>query len=130
MKRLIPTLLIALATAAPAQVITTLKSYHFTVTPARPAHLVRGDDGTLYGMSDFTLYRCQSDGSGFTVLKQMADPYLETFVGPLSLSGNTLYGMVYFPFSLRVFKINTDGSGYTVFEGRASFLSVNLTSSN
>lgn len=126
MKRLILTLLVALVAAhASGQVITTLKSYQLNVTPASPAHLVRGDDGTLYGMSGYTLYRCQSDGSGFTVLKQVADPLLETFVGPLSLSGSTLYGMVYFPFSLKVFKINTDGSGYTLFA--EDILAGNLT---
>ena len=106
MKRLIPTLMAVLATAAPAQVITTVKSYRDNITPSPPGYLVRGEDGTLYGLGNM-LYRWQPDGSGFTILRQEG-----SFIGPLSISGSTLYGMAS---TFKVGKINTDGSGYTVF---------------
>ena len=111
MKRLILNLLVALfAAQASAQVVTTLKSYRYDDQPLLPPNnLVLGEDGTLYGMSPYALYRWQADGSGFSILRQ-AGP-LEGFGGSLSLSGNTLYGM---GADFKVFQINTDGSGFTV----------------
>jgi len=120
MKRLLSILLVAgFAVHAPAQVITTVKSYRYNATPTPPTHLVRGEDGTLYGMNGDMLYRWQSGGSSFTILKQLPhDLNQEGFIGPLSLSGSTLYGMAFSfgppPFSGKVFKINTDGTGYTI----------------
>jgi uncharacterized repeat protein (TIGR03803 family) len=120
MKRFVPTLVVAVFAAhASAQVITTVKSYRYNATPTPPTHLVRGEDGTLYGMNDDMLYRWQPDGSGFTILKQLPhDLNQEGFIGPLSLSGSTLYGMAFSfgppSFSGKVFKIDTDGTGYTI----------------
>src|SRR5262245_24967737 len=110
MKRSIVTLLVALVAAhASAQVVTTLKSYRYNATPTPPTHLVRDEDGALYGMNGDMLYRWQPDGSGFTILKQLPhDLNQEGFIGPLSLSGSALYGMAFSfgppPFSGKVFK--------------------------
>jgi uncharacterized repeat protein (TIGR03803 family) len=125
--------LIALAThsmisAAPAQSFTTLKSFGiFTnVSGLSPSSkLVQGGDGTLYGTAtsgdgyiEGTIFKIQPDGSGFAVLKRFTSPNEGRLpVADLSLSGGTLYGTTLFGGSSgagTVFKINTDGTGYTV----------------
>jgi len=106
MKRLLSIILVAVFAAhAPAQVITTVKSYRENITPSPPSYLVQGEDGALYGIGSM-LYRLQPDGSGLSVLTRGG------IGGPLSISGSTLYGMAS---TFKVGKINTDGSGYTVF---------------
>jgi len=124
MKHLIPTLLVTLialvAAPAPAQVITTLKSYrHEDIPPLPPDDLIRADDGTIYGMNPHWLYSWQPDGSGFTILKQLSVGDLDSFSGRLALSGNTLYGATSAGNGINgrpvtVFKMNTDGTGYAV----------------
>jgi uncharacterized repeat protein (TIGR03803 family) len=77
---------------------------------------------TLYGMA-LNVFKVNTDGSGYTVLKNFngSDGYIP-FAG-LVLSGNTLYGTTGTGGSSYsstnqgygvVFKMNTDGSGYTV----------------
>src|SRR6266496_3550408 len=89
------------------------------------APLAQGPDGTLYGTANDgegtvagTVFKLNSDGTGFTVLKMFTNsvegslPY-----GGLVLSGSTLYGTTSeggTNGSGTVFKLNTDGSGYTV----------------
>ena len=68
------------------------------------------------------MFKLNTDGSSFTVLKQFAsgDPVAPT--GGLVLSGTTLYETTLFSYGVggggsgvgTVFRINTDGSGYTV----------------
>ncbi len=79
---------------------------------------------TLYGMSrgwmsNGTVFKINTDGTGYAVLHVFAggdddgeDPY-----GNLVLSGSTLYGMTWMggdEMQGTVFKINTDGSGFTL----------------
>lgn len=107
------------------------------------AKLVQGADGTLYGTASSgenhvrgTVFKVRPDGSGFAVLKWFTNSM--EGMGPrygLVLSGNTLYGTTesggtatnVVCYTNRfgqiicttyaggvVFKVNTDGSGYTV----------------
>src|SRR5262249_52253941 len=74
---------------------------------------------TMYGgiSNCGTVFRVQSDGTGFTVLKNfMGSDGQVPAAGPV-LSGQTLYGSTWGggnSGSGTLFKINTDGSGYTV----------------
>ncbi len=109
--RLLFVIFALIAGLAPAQVITALKSYRLDNKPVLPPdHLVRGEDGTLYGMNLYALYKLQPDGSGFSILKQFPIGSVD-FLGRPALSGSTLYVATR---ARTVFKINTDGSGYTV----------------
>ncbi|MCX6908603.1 MAG: hypothetical protein NTY01_11240 [Verrucomicrobia bacterium] len=76
---------------------------------------------TLHGGSGNVgvLFKINTDGSGFTILHSFAsngnDGYRPS--GPLILSGSTLYGMTEsggVDHAGVVFKINCDGSGYTI----------------
>ena len=87
---------------------------------------------TLYGttcLSDFinytgtevgygTVFKINTDGSGFTVLKQFNGDDGSGPVAGVTLSGTTLYGTTYSGGGSNgcgtVFKINTDGSGFEV----------------
>ena len=81
-------------------------------------------DGVLYGTSFSggdagvgTLFKVNTDGSGFTNLHSFTGSSSEITAGPLAISGNTLYGTYPRDGSAHggsVFKVNTDGSGYTV----------------
>jgi len=81
---------------------------------------------TLYGMTYLggdtnggTIFKMQTDGSGFTLLHSFAGgtadgkwPY-----GSLIISGSTLYGMTYYGGDNdigTIFKIQTDGTGFTL----------------
>ena len=84
--------------------------------------------GTSYngGCSNLgTICKLNTDGSGFTVMKEFTDPpdggdgSIEGCLpsGRLAISGTTLYGATVGGGALGagvVFKINTDGTGYTV----------------
>lgn len=89
---------------------------------------------TLYGVTLFggyynngTLYKINTDGSGFTNLHQFAAGDTSSFppvnadgISPqheLVISGNSLYGVTVMGGSLRwgtIFTVNTDGTGFTV----------------
>jgi uncharacterized repeat protein (TIGR03803 family) len=98
--------------------------------------LVQGPDGALYGAAysgggdaslHGTIFKIQPDGSGFTVLKRFTN-VLDGVnpQGGFAISSNTLYGTTVNGGSTNangtignpgfgtVFKINTDGSGFTV----------------
>lgn len=112
-----------------AQTFTTLKSFGVltNVTGFNPgSRLTLGPDGTLYGTTPNgegivrgTIFKIQPDGSGFTVLKWFtnffsdgAEPFAE-----LALDGSVLYGTTFSGGSSgfgTIFKINTDGTGYSV----------------
>ncbi|HTX64720.1 MAG TPA: immunoglobulin domain-containing protein [Opitutaceae bacterium] len=80
-------------------------------------------DGGAYGLG--TVFSVNSDGSGFALLHSFAsgtsdgaNPY-----GALVLSGSTLYGLTYgggYGYGT-VFKLNTDGTGFTVLRAFDSF---------
>lgn len=85
--------------------------------------ILSGD--TLYGATEHggywgqgALFRMNTDGSGYTVLKRFTDSQGGTGPdGDLVLSGQTLYGMTYSGGASNlgtVFRINTDGSSYAV----------------
>jgi len=103
------------------------------VTGRNPrAALAQAPDGTLYGTTSSgegavvgTVFKLNSDGTGFTVLKwftnslEGAAPYCA-----LVLSGSTLFGTTAGGGSSNhgtVFKVNTDGSDYTVLKHFAGF---------
>jgi uncharacterized repeat protein (TIGR03803 family) len=119
---------VTLASLAPAQTYTVIKSFGVltNVTGWHPsAPLAQAPDGTLYGTTydgegaaAGTVFKINSDGTAFTVLKRFTN-YLEGAnpLGTLVLSGSTLYGATKSGGSSgngTVFKVNTDGSGYTV----------------
>jgi uncharacterized repeat protein (TIGR03803 family) len=84
-----------------------------------------GDDlvgRTLYGTASEgggtgggTVFKLNTNGSGFTVLHHFTNTDANTPEGELLLAGNTLYGTTYGGGSAgegTVFKVNTDGSGF------------------
>src|SRR5260370_20038570 len=77
----------------------------------------------LYGAADLggdsdlgTIFRIGTDGSGFQVLKSLGTNDGANPVGGLVLSDNVLYGTVvnYTAASGGVFRVNTDGTDYTL----------------
>jgi uncharacterized repeat protein (TIGR03803 family) len=116
-----------------AQTFTTLKSFGVltNVTGFNPAApLVQGADGTLYGTTYSgegyvagAVFKMNADGSGFAGLKYFTNS-LEGAnpVCGLTLSGSVLYGTTVRGGSSgqgTVFKVNTDGTGYTVLKNFA-----------
>ncbi|HTB81518.1 MAG TPA: choice-of-anchor tandem repeat GloVer-containing protein [Opitutaceae bacterium] len=89
-----------------------------------PFRLIEGQDKALYGMiSGFyvpgTLYKINKDGTGFTILKTFdaSTGYLAPWAGVIQGRDGALYGTTWNGGSAgagTVFKINPDGSGYTV----------------
>src|SRR5205814_4563718 len=65
-----------------------------------------------------TIYKINTDGTGYTVLKHFSGSDGATpFFAGLTLSGSVLYGATYYGGSANygtVFRLNTDGTGYTV----------------
>src|SRR5438067_1632049 len=119
---------LTLGSLASAQTYTVIKSFGVltNITGWHPqSPLAQAPDGTLYGTTYDgegavfgTVFKINSDGTGFTVLKwftndlEGANP-----LGTLVLSGSTLYGTTYSGGSSdngTVSKVNTDGSGYAV----------------
>lgn len=99
---------------------------HFSSTDGRtPQAVLVAAGGVLYGTTKFggssdygTVFKVNTDGTGFTVLRHFAGGADERYpVAGLALSGSVLYGTTYFGGTSNkgtVFKINTDGSGYSV----------------
>jgi uncharacterized repeat protein (TIGR03803 family) len=79
---------------------------------------------TLYGTTAYggnsntgVVFKVNTDGSGFTVLKSFAGGDGAVSLAPLVVANGTLYGTASAGGSAgygTVFKLNTDGSGYTV----------------
>lgn len=113
---------------------TVLKNFTNPPDGANPIAGLTLSGNTLYGTTKLggshaggTLFMVNTDGSGYNVLKQNfnntngAYPY-----GVLTLSGSTLYGTTSDGGSANngtVFKINTDGTGYTVLKSFSSLIS-------
>jgi uncharacterized repeat protein (TIGR03803 family) len=78
--------------------------------------------GTFYGTTRYggtvgwgTVFKLNSDGTGFTNIYSFTDPYPICAWAPLVVSGSTLYGAGSGGSFGSVFRINTDGSGFTNF---------------
>src|SRR5215211_1994543 len=106
---------------------------HFTTVSdgANPRAGLTLSGGVLYGttydggnaspgLRAGTVFKLNTDGSGYTILKNFnRDDGGGHPLAPLTLSGNVLYGTTTYGGlggggAGRVFKLNTDGSGYTV----------------
>jgi uncharacterized repeat protein (TIGR03803 family) len=130
--------LIWIAATVQAQTYTVIRNLGVlsSSTGSQPqGKLVQGPDGALYGAAysgggnaslHGTIFKIQPDGSGFAVLKYFTN-VLDGInpQGGFAISGNTLYGTTVYGGSTNangtsnpgfgtVFKINTDGSGFTV----------------
>jgi uncharacterized repeat protein (TIGR03803 family) len=95
-----------------------------SVEAAAPLNLVVAGN-TLYGTSlggNFsagTVFKLNTDGTGFTILKHLDGPVTGGNPSSLMLSGNTLFGTTtsegaQFGGGGTVFKLNTDGGGFSV----------------
>ena len=119
------------ARMAQAQTYTVIKHFGILnrVTGVSPqAPLVQGPDGTLYGTAAGldgnggegygTVFKIRPDGTGFAVLKYFTNSVEGAYShAGLVLSGGALYGTTTYGGSSgygTVFKVNTDGTGYTV----------------
>jgi uncharacterized repeat protein (TIGR03803 family) len=117
---------------------------------ANPGAGVVCSDGVLYGTTESggdtgngTVFKVNTDGSGHTVIKSFPALVPEFFGtnsdgakprGDLVLDGNTLFGTTFFGGAAgngTVFKINTDGSDFTVLQTfSATFQGTNNVSGN
>jgi len=94
--------------------------YSFDLLGEDPVGSLTLSGSTLYGMTDFGggVFKINSDGTGYTVLHSFTGGSDGTSPhGSLTLSGSTLYGMTGAGGSGglgTVFKINNDGTGYTI----------------
>jgi uncharacterized repeat protein (TIGR03803 family) len=95
-----------------------VKSFENREDGAEPFAGVVLSGETLYGATVAgTIFRVNTDGSSFTVLKRLAWPEGAFPEADLVLSGSTLYGTTLAGGDWgygTVFKLNTDGSGFTV----------------
>jgi len=106
-----------------------LKSFDYSTTGAYPysGGLTQGTDGTLYGTAYYagpsgygTVFKLNPDGTGFTVLHSF-DYYSGAYpLGRVILgTDGALYGTTYYGGTSSygtAFKLNTDGSGFTVLQ--------------
>jgi len=105
-----------------------LKNFTFSaMDPRSPQANLTLDGSVLYGTTELggssgnngTVFKVNTDGTGYTVLRNFTsigsdgrNPYAD-----LTLSGNVLYGTTRTGTGSSagtVFKVNTDGTGYTV----------------
>lgn len=108
---------------------TVLHHFDYDVEGAGPLGGITLSDNTVYGalqaggpFFNGGIYKMGIDGNGFTVLHSFPSvgdesPDGSVPVGPLALAGNTLYGATIRGGTNQegtVFKIQTDGSGFTV----------------
>jgi uncharacterized repeat protein (TIGR03803 family) len=111
----------------------TVKSYDYSTTGGYLySGLMQGTDGTLYGTasqggssSSGTVFKLNTDGTGFSVLKNLAfGPDLsedggQPQAGLIQGTDGALYGEASVGGSIgagTVFKLNTDGTGFTVLQ--------------
>ncbi len=126
--RLSVALTMTVTTVASAQSYKVIKSFGVltNVSGCHPrAPLLQGPDGTLYGTANEgqgpvlgTVFKLNSDGTGFRVLKWFTNSVEGGLPnGGLVLAGSTLYGTASAGGVGEhgvVFKVNTDGSGFEV----------------
>ena len=123
------TLALTLATVASAQTYTVLKSFNASDGSMPLAGLVVAGSTlygtTVYGGSSYStnwvgygvVFKVNTDGSGFTLLKSFHGGDGSGPWGGMVLAGSTLYGTTSEGGDFNrgvVFKVNTDGSGYAV----------------
>ncbi len=104
---------------------------------------VTGGGGTNNFSGNGTIYRVNADGSSFTNLYYFSVPLYGPVpatnadggypLGTLALSGNTLYGVTYdngYYGNGTIYKINTDGSDFTVIHEFTATNGINSTNSD
>ena len=110
------------ATDLAAQVFTTLHSFTGGSDGANPFGSLILSGNTLYGAADTgtsygygTVFKVNTDGTGFKVLETLNGVNNEAYPGYLLLSGNTLYGPSggQGTSSGALFAFNTNGTGFT-----------------
>jgi uncharacterized repeat protein (TIGR03803 family) len=115
----------AIAATLPAATYTLLHSFADDGTGYSPDGSLTLSGSTLYGMAhgvfDYAavIFKINSDGTGYAILHEFGNSVGDETIpsGSLTLSGPTLYGMTQDGGSGdrgTVFKINTDGTGYTI----------------
>ena len=129
--RLGVTLALTLATVASAQTYTVLKSFTGGNDGALPCGGLVSAGSTLYGTTCNggssgigVVFKVNTDGSGYTVLKSFTGSDGGYPGASLVLAGTTLYGTTEGGGTSGagvVFKVNTDGSGYTVLKNINSY---------
>jgi len=98
--------------------------HDFSSSESLPASLIQGGDGALYGMGT-TIFKINLDGSGYATLHAFSDELtsLHGLGQMVQGSDGGLYGAAYGTFmgntgtngeSGMVFRINTNGTGFTV----------------
>jgi len=95
--------------------------HSFGAVDANPTSLIQGRDGAIYGTcQNCAVFKLNVDGSGYKVLQLITNNAGGTadLFGKLAQGGDgALYGSAYFGGTNgfgSVFKLNPDGSGYTV----------------
>jgi uncharacterized repeat protein (TIGR03803 family) len=112
---------------------TVLKRLNPTTDGSRPMTSLVCADNVLYGTTVLgglankgTVFKVNTDGSDFTVLHHFDGPSGDNPEGAMVLNGDTLYGTTYdggaYGFFGTIFKMNTNGTGFTVLK---SFDSIN-----
>ena len=111
---------------------------------ASPSGTMPLSGNVLYGITQYggstgagTVFKLNTDGTGYTVLKNFTNDDGATPLAGLTLSGGVLYGTTAYGGSANlgtVFQLNTDGTGYAVLkrfanEGSYPFVGVMLSGS-
>ena len=105
---------------------TALKVFTNSADGSLPTGNIALSSNVLYGTTPYnglffcgTLFKINTDGTGFTVIHQFDTNALNP-IGGVILDGNVLYGTTVYGTTIfgddggTVFKINTDGTGYTI----------------
>lgn len=117
--------------------------FHFSIATGRPNGPLAYDGSALYGINvgggtkkKGTVYRINSDGTGYSILHSFGSDANDGIVSghdsPLTLSGNSLYGMTHqggstttqsgpFQGYGTIFKLDTNGKNYKVLHSFYSF---------
>jgi uncharacterized repeat protein (TIGR03803 family) len=123
--RMLYLLTLGLCVTAEAQNLTVLKAFSQAEgtspygTPVLSGNVLYGTTLTGGPADSGTIYKINTDGSAYTLLKSFDSTGPKTPMARLLLSGNILYGCTVNDYNGTtsygaIFKINTDGTGYTV----------------
>jgi uncharacterized repeat protein (TIGR03803 family) len=109
---------------------TVLKNFAGGSDGAQPSGTMPLSGSVLYGTTQYggtggagTVFKVNTDGTGYAVLKNFTNSDGGVPQGGLTLSGGVLYGTTAYGGSAglgTVFQLNTDGTGYTVLKSFAS----------